>query len=474
MTEIKKNHNGNCNENGNNTESDMMEMDQPSTSNDMGGIDSTDKSESFLEGQIYDNDDREEIKKSRRRDKSSSSSKGKRSRRTSKELLSQPTKAKNSEFENAEFIQSDEKSLAEAGETRSIKSSMHSSKDTRRSESSSHRRVVRKEQEHLYLPPQSRKREHHELDDDENEIDLQDIPSSSKRKNRHRHQDETKRKRSKLNESFERRRSHDNDNGSSNAHLSFEDETNAERNYLNEMPGWPENDVENEERERHHKQRDLRKLLNAKRNRHSRDRERRLSGYRDDESSHHSTSESRKPQVKFTLFYSNKFPFSNHYLSPFEVDGERFNCGEQYYMYQKAVIFNAPDIAQQILQSEDPREQKRLALRIPSFDTELWYSQYAKPAMWKGLCAKFNQNADVRRALLETHGTILVECSPKDVRWGIGWPITSPNCLDPTKWRGTNWLGKQLTKLREKIIADSKYSREVRRYVPSIDRRRTL
>jgi len=137
------------------------------------------------------------------------------------------------------------------------------------------------------------------------------------------------------------------------------------------------------------------------------------------------------------------------------------------------VVFNAPDIAEQILRCEDPRVQKRLALNIPNFDTELWYDRYAKKAMWKGLCAKFSQDASVRRALLETAGTILVECSPKDVRWGIGWPMTSPNCLDASKWRGKNWLGKQLTKLREKFMSDPKYTREVRRYVQMPDRRRT-
>ena len=40
---------------------------------------------------------------------------------------------------------------------------------------------------------------------------------------------------------------------------------------------------------------------------------------------------------------------SNWYLSDFEIDGVKYSSMEQYMMYQKAVLFQDNEIAQQIL-----------------------------------------------------------------------------------------------------------------------------
>ena len=51
---------------------------------------------------------------------------------------------------------------------------------------------------------------------------------------------------------------------------------------------------------------------------------------------------------------------SNWYPSPFEKDGISFAHMEQYMMYQKALQFQDTEIAQQILQTDNPGKVKAL------------------------------------------------------------------------------------------------------------------
>lgn len=62
---------------------------------------------------------------------------------------------------------------------------------------------------------------------------------------------------------------------------------------------------------------------------------------------------------------------------------------------------------------------------------------------------KFQQNADLRKQLLETDDAQFVEASPFDMYWGIGMGLDDSNLRNPKKWRGQNVMGKLLTKLRD-------------------------
>jgi len=69
----------------------------------------------------------------------------------------------------------------------------------------------------------------------------------------------------------------------------------------------------------------------------------------------------------------------------------------------------------------------------------------------RGSKAKYEQNPHLKRYLLETAGTTLVEASPYDTIWGIGLKADDPRAQNRETWRGTNWLGQVLTEVRNEM-----------------------
>jgi len=177
-----------------------------------------------------------------------------------------------------------------------------------------------------------------------------------------------------------------------------------------------------------------------------------------------SSNESVAPQKsaaeeQMTLFYTKNSPWSNHYPCKFTVDDVTFNCTEQYFMWRKAVAFGDDVIATTILRTADPQQHKKLGRKVAGFVKDQWdrqSEQHMHDANW----AKFTQNPDLRRQLFMTAGTTLVECSPRDCRWGIGLSASNPRALVRSQWRGRNLLGQLLTQLRDKMGQMPEYSAE--------------
>lgn len=88
---------------------------------------------------------------------------------------------------------------------------------------------------------------------------------------------------------------------------------------------------------------------------------------------------------------------------------------------------------------------------VRNLNQDIWRKE-AKDIVYKGNYAKFTQNENLKKFLLKTEGTTLVETSPSDIIWGIGLSEDHPDRFNREKWRGTNWLGEILTKLREDLI----------------------
>ena len=70
--------------------------------------------------------------------------------------------------------------------------------------------------------------------------------------------------------------------------------------------------------------------------------------------------------------------------------------------------------------------------------------------MINGLRAKFTQNEDIIKDLVNTGNAVLAECAPNDRIWGIGLSLKGPY-WDLSKWRGENRLGRVLMALRDEF-----------------------
>src|SRR4051812_34791049 len=120
---------------------------------------------------------------------------------------------------------------------------------------------------------------------------------------------------------------------------------------------------------------------------------------------------------QYTFFYSNKSPFSQWYKTTFIIDGIEFNCCEQYMMYAKATLFKDPEHAAKILATSDPGKQKAFGRMVKDFNADKW-NVTREQIVYTGNHAKFTQNENLKKHLLSTAGTILVEASPRDRIWG--------------------------------------------------------
>lgn len=139
---------------------------------------------------------------------------------------------------------------------------------------------------------------------------------------------------------------------------------------------------------------------------------------------------------------------SNWYYSDFSIDDVEYTSMEQYMMYQKAIRFQDISIAEEILATQDVAQIKELGRSVSGYNDIIW-SGIRQIVVYEGLKAKFAQNDNLRRQLVETKNAILAECAVKDCVWGIGLSMHDPNRLNLEQWRGKNLLGYTLMMVRD-------------------------
>lgn len=148
-----------------------------------------------------------------------------------------------------------------------------------------------------------------------------------------------------------------------------------------------------------------------------------------------------------------KVCLSQWYQCPFVVEGQYYNCAEQYMMAEKARIFGDEEICQQILAEYSQMAMKKLGRKVRDYDDEIWKEKRFDVVV-KGNIAKFSQNEKLLDFLLSTDDKILVEASPKDTVWGIGLDESSPEAIHPRKWIGENLLGFALMEVRDILLTN--------------------
>lgn len=168
--------------------------------------------------------------------------------------------------------------------------------------------------------------------------------------------------------------------------------------------------------------------------------------------------------------------------------GIEFNCCEQYMMYQKARTFNDDASAAAVMATKDPKEHKAIGRRVIGFTDHEWDAVKRKIVVdanmlkfAQGMASKTDQfvylpsplvnggpkqstkalgkeenEVSLKELLLATGDRELVEASPRDRIWGVGFGAERAEQLRVTckeKW-GTNYLGKALMEVRDKIRAE--------------------
>ncbi|KAM0219480.1 hypothetical protein ACHAPA_004879 [Fusarium lateritium] len=164
---------------------------------------------------------------------------------------------------------------------------------------------------------------------------------------------------------------------------------------------------------------------------------------------------------------------SQWYYCPFRDDQDEektYKTAEHYMMHQKALLFNDQKSAVEILKAGSPRKVKSLGRKVKNFDEKTWLKHRCGIAR-RGNILKFtraiteqgfkrgtpNGNAATDSLLQPIEGSLLdtllstgdrdlVEASPYDQIWGIGF-----KAADAGKSRelwGENLLGKELMEVR--------------------------
>ncbi|KAG9127962.1 hypothetical protein FRC07_006979 [Ceratobasidium sp. 392] len=134
-----------------------------------------------------------------------------------------------------------------------------------------------------------------------------------------------------------------------------------------------------------------------------------------------------------------------------------YENAEQFMMHRKGLLF-APDspVTAAVLETTNPRDIKALGRKIPDFDDEVWKRERMK-IVTEGTYLKFMQNEDMKAQLLATGDKELVEASPLDRIWGVGFG--AKNAPSKRAQWGANLLGKALIDVRERIRKEEESSR---------------
>ncbi|EFQ31259.1 hypothetical protein CGRA01v4_10551 [Colletotrichum graminicola] len=135
-----------------------------------------------------------------------------------------------------------------------------------------------------------------------------------------------------------------------------------------------------------------------------------------------------------------------------------FKTAEHYMMHGKALLFGDADAARAVLRADNPRKAKALGRRVRGFDEALWTS-HRERVVREGNLLKFRCAPELREKLLATGERELVEASPLDRVWGIGFGPEEAPSTDRHLW-GLNLLGKVLMEVRKALREEHEMQRE--------------
>ncbi|KAK3050872.1 hypothetical protein LTR09_007950 [Extremus antarcticus] len=147
---------------------------------------------------------------------------------------------------------------------------------------------------------------------------------------------------------------------------------------------------------------------------------------------------------------------SQWYESDFEVDGVTYATAEMWMMIQKARLFGDEETAQAMMQTTTPSEHQALGRKAKGFDRKKW-DEHKSRIVEEGNYHKFTKGKESRemaKQLLATGDRELVEASPTDRIWGVGYGAADAGS-NRDKW-GENRLGEAIMRVREQLRKENR------------------
>jgi ribA/ribD-fused uncharacterized protein len=150
-------------------------------------------------------------------------------------------------------------------------------------------------------------------------------------------------------------------------------------------------------------------------------------------------------------FFWKRNCFSQWYKRDFIYKHIKYNSMEQFMMHRKAILFHDSNKAHKILCSNKCSEMQELGRKIKNFNQEIW-DRHKENIIYEGTKAKFFQNKDLLKILLNTNELIIHETCPAERIWSIGYSSDNPVVYNlQTELWGEGLLGKILMKVREEL-----------------------
>ena len=124
----------------------------------------------------------------------------------------------------------------------------------------------------------------------------------------------------------------------------------------------------------------------------------------------------------FGGIHSVHHPLSNWYPCKLVFKGHTFESSEQAYQWQKASYCKDDSAAEKLLFTTSPREAKDIGSIVTGLRGCDWEKK-KNEVMHQILLAKFRDNGDLKKQLLDTGDIALAEAG-RDTHWAVGLTIT--------------------------------------------------
>lgn len=111
------------------------------------------------------------------------------------------------------------------------------------------------------------------------------------------------------------------------------------------------------------------------------------------------------------------------------------------------------EVANKILDADTPGKAKALGREVKNFQQSIW-DENCDRVVEEGSYLKFSQNEDLGKVLLGTGERELIETSPNDRLWGVGFNSDEAEGKE-SEW-GENKLGKALERARDRLRKEAK------------------